>query len=245
MRPLAVPNLPQGRVHVVAVQASAAAQKLRGMGITVLSPLPDYALPAETAGHADMLLCHAGGNTVFLAPSQAFLGAALCTLGFDVRFVSSPGGAYPADVPLNVAVGKTFALGHFRHADASLRRFLERSGRRLLSVRQGYAKCSLCFVAENAFITEDAGVAAALTAAGADVLTVSSGDVALSEAHTGFFGGAAGLLAPDLLAVNGRLGTHRDGAQILAFLKKYGVAPVELSEGKITDIGGILPLMEE
>ena len=86
MRPLAVPNLPASRVCTVAVQECDAAAKLREAGVNVLSPLPNPALPAETAGHADMLLCHAGGNTVFLELSQPFLGAALSLLGFDVRY---------------------------------------------------------------------------------------------------------------------------------------------------------------
>ena len=148
-------------------------------------------------------------------------------------------------MPLNVAVSRDFALGNFRFADPSLKAFLAQSGRRLISVRQGYAKCSVCFVAPNAVITEDAGIAAALKKEGADVLLISAGDVVLSKAHSGFFGGSAGLIAPELLAVNGRLDTHRDGEKIKTFLHKYGVRALELTDGKITDIGGILPLTEE
>lgn len=245
MRPLEIPNLPQKAVRTAVMQPCAAADRLRGMGLTVLSPVPNALLPAETACHADMLMCHAGGSAVFLEPAQAFLGTAMCFLGFGVHFSVPLGRAYPADVPLNVAVGKGFTLGNMPHVDPSLRAFLEQSGRRLIRVKQGYARCSLCFVAENAFITEDSGIAAALQKEGADVLLISAGTVALSKAHTGFFGGAAGLISPDTLAVNGRLDTHADGALITAFLKKYGVRALELTDGNITDIGGILPLTEE
>ena len=245
MRPLQTPNLPQKRVRAVVMQPCAAADRLCGTGLTVLPPMPNITLHAETACHADMLLCHAGGNVVFMEPAQPLLAASLCAFGFDVRFSVPLGRAYPADVVLNVAVGKHFALGNFRYADPGLRAFLEQSGKKLVSVRQGYAKCSLCFAAENAFITEDAGIAAALEKIGADVLLISAGEVALSKAHTGFFGGAAGLIGPGTLAVNGRLDTHRDGGRIKAFLAKYGVRALELTDGKITDIGGILPLTEE
>ena len=245
MKPLAVPNLPASRVRTVVVQECAAAAKLQEAGFFVFSPLPNPELPAETAGHADMLLCHVGGSTVFIEPSQPFLGAILRLLGFDTHYCVPLGAVYPADVPLNAAVGEGFALADFRYTDPSLRAFLEQSGRRLISVRQGYAKCSLCFVCANAFITEDAGIAAALEKEGADVLLISAGDVVLSKAHTGFFGGASGLIAPDLLAVNGRLDTHRDGERIKSFLLKYGVRAMELTDGPITDIGGILPLTEE
>lgn len=245
MIPLSVPNLPEKEVRLAAVQAGPWTAVLEQYGVRVVSPAPNAALPAETAGHADMLLCHAGGRTFFAEPAQTALADELASYGFNVRFSVSLGGAYPADVRLNVAVGAGFALGNFKYADPALVSFLSRSGRRLLRARQGYAKCSLCFVAGNALITEDAGIAAALRREGADVLLISAGDVALSEAHTGFFGGASGLIAPDLLAVNGSLDTHRDGASITAFLKKYGVRALSLSDGPVTDIGGILPLMEE
>lgn len=245
MIPLAVPNLPQREVRLAGVQAGPWTAVLENYGVRVLSPAPDAALPAETAGHADMLLCHAGGRTVFAAPLQTALANELTRYGFDVRFSVPLGGAYPADVPLNAAVAKTFALCNLKHAEPALVSFLKQSGRRLLHVRQGYAKCSLCFVAENAFITEDTGIANVLRREGMEVLLISAGDVALSEAHTGFFGGASGLIASDTLAVNGSLNTHRDADRIAAFLKKYGVRAFSISDGPVTDIGGILPLTEE
>ncbi len=244
MIPLAVPNLPKREVRLAAVQAGPWAAVLEKYGVRVLSPAPETALPAETAGHADMLLCHAGGRTVFAAPSQTALAEKLAVLGFEVRFSSPLGGEYPMDVRLNVSVCKTFALGNLKHAEPSLVSLLAQSGRRLLHTRQGYAKCSLCFVAENAFITEDTGIANVLRREGMEVLLISAGDVALSDAHTGFFGGASGLIAPDTLAVNGSLNTHRDADNIAAFLIKYGVRALSLSSGPVTDIGGILPLME-
>ena len=89
------------------------------------------------------------------------------------------------------------------------------------------------------------GIAAALQPHGFDVLPLSKGDVFLSERHYGFFGGASGKIAPETLAINGSLRTHRDGERIAAFLKKHGIEPLELHSGQIADVGGILPLTEE
>ena len=245
MRPLDVPNLPVKRVRLCAAGSEPIAARLREYDVSALVPVPCPRLPEETAAHADMLLCHAGGNTVFAEPSQGRIAEELKRYGFEVRFSSPAGNAYPADVLLNVAIGKDLAAGNFQHADKGLLRHLQNGGIKLLPVKQGYAKCSLCFVTENAFITEDAGLAKTLTAAGKDVLPIAPGDVYLSERHHGFLGGAAGLLAPDTLAFTGALSAHRDGERIRAFLKKYNVRPLELTGGMITDIGGILPLMEE
>ena len=245
MRPLAVPNLPRGRAALCVMQAGPYARALRAYGVEVLSPVPCAALLPEEQEHADLLLCHPGGDTVFLEPGQRLLGASLMARGFKVRYGAPLGGAYPGNVKYNFAVGADLVLGRLDAAEPALAAYLKNSGKTPVHVRQGYAKCSLCFVTENAFITEDAAVARALVSHGQEALLISAGDVYLSEKHHGFFGGAAGLIAPDVLAVAGSLSAHRDGALIAAFLQAHGVRALELSGGKITDIGGMLPLLEE
>ena len=66
-----------------------------------------------------------------------------------------------------------------------------------------------------------------------------------TDADEVFFGGAAGLIAPDVLALNGSLRYHSDADAIRAFLKKHRITAVELFDGPIRDIGGIIPLTEE
>ena len=128
--------------------------------------------------------------------------------------------------------------------DAGLTAFLRTTGREMIQVKQGYAKCSVCFVTDRAFITEDPSIAHALEKRGADVLRIAPGDIYLSERHYGFFGGASGKLAKDRLAVAGSLAAHRDGRRIREFAQQNGVDIVELTNCPITDIGGILPLKE-
>ncbi len=242
---ITVPNLPEAPVTLAAVRdLPGVTEALRTLGVRVFSPVPDPDLPEETAAHTDMLLCHAGGNVCFIAPGQKAMGEQLRREGFSVVFTSRPGAAYPEDIRLNAAVAGDFTLGRFDSVDAGLTAYLRQSGREMIPVKQGYAKCSTCFVTDNAFITEDPSVALALERRGADVLRVTPGDVYLSERHHGFFGGASGKLAKDRLAVAGRLSSHRDGGAIRAFAAAHGVEIVELTDGRITDIGGILPLKE-
>lgn len=241
-----VPHLPEAPVTLAAVrdfrEITAA---LSALGVRTLSPAPNRVLPAETAEHADMLLCHADGNVCFVSPEQTALSDRLRTEGFAVHFSAPPGGEYPKDILLNVAINRDFALGRFGNVDRGLIEHLRNTGRELLPVRQGYAKCVLCYVTENAFITEDPSIAKALEQRGAEVLRIAPGDVYLSERHHGFFGGSTGKLSPDRLAITGRLATHRDGDRIRAFAAARGVEIVELTAGRIVDIGGILPLKEK
>ena len=240
-----VPNLPEAPVTLAAVcDDSPLTEALGALGVAAVSPVPSPVLPEETSRHADRRRCHAGGAVCFVAPEQPALAERRRREGFTVRFSAPPGAVYPDDIRLNAAVGKDLALGLFAHTDKGLTAFLRQTGRALIPVKQGYAKCGLCFVTENAFITEDPSLAEALERRGAEVLRIAPGDVYLSERHHGFFGGAAGKLAPDKLAVTGSLSFHRDGDRIRVFCAAHGVAIVELTNDRIIDIGGILPLKQ-
>lgn len=240
------PHLPTGRVRVLFAACSQEAEtRLRAMGVTVLHPAPEPALEPELRTHADLVCCTLGSDSAFVSATQTSLLAAISALGGHPTVVPPPATPYPGDVRLNVLTGKNYALGRFRHTDSSLLDTLRKSGRSLLDVRQGYAKCAVCPIEDDACITDDPGIAKVLRTFGKDVLLTEKGDVALSDRHFGFFGGAAGMLAPNLLVVNGSLRFHRDEKQIRSFLAGYGVELLELTDGRITDIGGLIPLTEE
>lgn len=238
------PNLPDKKISLCAVQNDAEIIKaLNKLGIAALSPEKDSSLYEEVSCHADMLLCHTGYNKIILAPSQKKLYNELNKRGFEIIFSEELKEAYPADILLNVAVSKSFACANFNFSSKILLKSLQ--DKTLINVKQGYTKCSLCFVSENAYITEDTGIAAVLRSKGADVLLIEKGDIFLSEKHYGFFGGAAGKISGNELAVCGKLSTHRNSKVIEEFLYKHCVSPVELCNGQIRDIGGILPLTQE
>ncbi len=236
------PNLPEKKVSLCAVQGNCdIINALHKSGINTLSPEKDNTLSEEVSSHTDMLLCHTGNNKIILAPSQKKLYNELKQLGFEVLFSEELKECYPEDILLNVAVSKSFACANFAFTSKILLENLQ--NRTLINVKQGYTKCSVCFVNENAYITEDTGIAAALRNIGSDVLLIEKGDIILSEKHFGFFGGATGKISQNELAICGSLSSHRNGKEIKDFLYKHRVAPVELLDGKIRDIGGILPLM--
>ncbi len=236
------PNLPDKKISLCAVQYdSEIINTLHNMGIEAISPEKDNNLSEEVSCHADMLICHTGNNKIILAPSQKKLYNELRTRAFEVVFSEPLNEFYPEDILLNVAVSKNFACGNFSFTSKKLLDSLQ--NKPLINVKQGYTKCSLCFVTENAYITEDKGIAHALKKTGCDVLLIEKGDIYLSEKHFGFFGGATGKISPNELAIYGCLISHRNGKEIETFLNKHGVAPVELCDGQIKDIGGILPLI--
>ncbi len=239
-----IPNLPDRNVGLVLVKNEKKTVKaLEALGVTALCPAKNAVLDEEVSEHADMLCCYAGNGVCVLAPGQDKLQKELETRGFTVKLSVPLTGKYPGDIALNAALTENCAIANFDHTDKTLLDCI--NNKRKVYIKQGYAKCSLCIVSENAFITEDEGAAKALRENGMRVLLISAGDVELSEKHTGFFGGAAGKLSPTHLAVNGSLRYHRDGEKIKAFLRENGVEAIELFDGRIRDIGGILPLKED
>ncbi len=236
------PNLPEGRVTLAAAgDYKEIKEALANEGIKTLS-FSNRILPDETKRHSDMLICHIGGEYIFCEPdiNHDILKAS----GFSVLFSDRIKEKYPDDVKLNIAVSKSFYICNPKTADSLITVKLSAT-KKLYPVKQGYTKCSVCFVTENAVITEDPSIYEVLTGSEIDVLLISQGDIYLSEAHSGFFGGSSGKISRDILAVTGELKYHRDEKLIRQFCEKHGVKIKELKKGRITDIGGILPLKEK
>lgn len=235
-----IPNLPQSRVSLAAVgnypEIIAALNK---EGIKTIS-FESKILPSEVSRHADMLICHIGSYHIFAEPSLDT--EILKKEGFNICFTDEISAKYPLDVKLNVAVGNGFFLYNPKTADTYLTDELLLTGRIGVSTNQGYTKCSTCFVSENAVITEDPSIYKALKKTLIDVLLISKGDIYLSDKHEGFFGGSSGKIDKNTLAVTGELKYHKDGDKIKEFCLRHGVEIKELVKGRITDIGGILPL---
>ena len=237
---ISVPNLPDNKISLAAVGSyPQIISALHSIGINTVS-FENKNLPEEVCRHQDMILCHTGGNTVFLDPSQD--KAVLENKGFSVKYSCAAEKEYPEDVKLNIAVSDNFFICNKKTCDKALLNALEAAGKHPVYVNQGYTKCSVCFVTENAVITEDEGIYKALKAFGADTLLISKGDIYLSDNHYGFFGGSTGKIDKSTLAVTGSLSTHSDGEKIRDFCKKHGVEILELTQDRIIDVGGILPL---
>ncbi|MEG1686338.1 MAG: hypothetical protein RR276_00500 [Angelakisella sp.] len=154
------------------------------------------------------------------------------------------GNIYPNDISLNFLMQKNYCFGMCSNMPLQVKNYCVYAGLQPVAVKQGYARCSVAVVSANAAITADTGLYDAMTAIGIDVLLIGAGDILLSGYDTGFIGGCCGLLDRDKLAFAGNLDCYQFGDSIKLFLKKHNVTPVMLHGGKLTDIGGILPLAE-
>ncbi len=241
-KPLEKANLPQNKVCHVVVSGEYPLflKELECNGVTTIITQSCPDIMPQVANHADMLFSHLGKGRYFIEKSQSYLKSILDKIGFvcenDIIELSVD---YPADSLLNAALfDKRLICG--RQSVTVYNDYVDD----LVTVKQGYTKCSICPVDERSMITDDKSVHDVCAALGFDVLLVNKGSVVLNGFDYGFIGGCCGKLADDILAFCGDLRTHSDWRQIDSFIRERGVFPLNLSSDYLTDIGSILPITE-
>lgn len=245
MKYIEKPNLPQSRVGVVAISscASESIRKLNNLGIKTIKIKPDIRLPLPINSHADIQMLHIGKAYIFSQNEHLYTGES--DIKFDRHIISEiPGRIYPDDVRLNCSIIGNKVICNPKTISKDVLDYFERNSYSIINVNQGYSKCSVCIVNENSIITDDKSIFTAAQKFFDDVLFVSKGSVRLNGYNYGFIGGCCGKIDKDRLAFNGIIESHTDYKLILDFLNKHNINCVELNNSPLTDIGGILPLME-
>lgn len=147
---------------------------------------------------------------------------------------------YPKNVYLNAVNLKNSFIHNLKFTDPTLLHHIK--GKKLINIKQGYSKCSIALVSENALITSDKGIYNVLTPLGFDILLIPSGDISLPGLDCGFIGGTCGLISKNKMVFFGNLENHSYGNQVKNFLTKYNVEPIYLSSDKLIDRGSILTI---
>lgn len=245
MKYIEKPNLPQGRVGAVAISCHAleAIDCLNNMGIKTIEINPDLRFPEPINTHADLQLLHIYKNYIYSQIEHLCIGES--ELNFNFRKIAElPGSKYPDDVRLNCTIIGNKIICNTKTVSANILKFAETNNYTVINTNQGYSKCSVCVVDENTIITDDKSVFTAAQKFLNDVLFVSKGSIRLDGYNYGFIGGCCGKIDKNKLAFNGAIESHTDYKLITDFLNYHQIECVELSNERLTDIGGILPLTE-
>ena len=149
------------------------------------------------------------------------------------------GYSYPENIKYNgVQVGKYF-IHNTNFTAQRLMAAVKNAGLIPVHVNQGYTKCSIVVVDENAIITSDKGIRNALLPLGIDVLLISVGSVKLKGLPYGFLGGASGRIENTII-FNGDLSEHPDYINISNFIFDRGLILQYFDEYPLEDIGSII-----
>ena len=241
-------NLPQNDIKhcVISEDAKDTAQFLNKLGIETLFVEKSLNLDDEVSTHTDLLFSYCGKKRAVIAPNQANLSAIVKKLGCRVEVAEfEPFSPYPDDILLNSAIINETIICKTDKTSKHLLQFAENNNFNILNSKQGYSKCSICIVNENAIITEDNGIVRLLKNSQINVLKIEGDFIKLSESHSGFLGGASGKIGKNKIFFNGNLEEHPSYQEIINFLDLYNVKPFYDKSYKLTDIGSIIPITEK
>lgn len=239
------PNLPNSAVALCAISSkeNKLIEKLKSLGIDVLEVDAIGEIDSPVASHADMQIHHLKNNRLIMSPHNRKLILNAEYYGFSVTTAQALDKKYPKDIIYNIARVGDICFCNEKFCSETILDELKKMNVSIVSVAQGYAKCSTCVVSENAIISEDPSIVQAAKSCGLDVLHISYGDVVLEGYTYGFLGGCCGLIDKKTIAFTGDISTHRDYKEICRFLKKHDLKTICLSTRKLLDVGGIIPLI--
>lgn len=147
---------------------------------------------------------------------------------------------YPDNIFLNGLVLNKFFVHNLKHTDPIF--LTELKNKQLINVKQGYTKCSVLPIRNDAVITSDIGIQKALINLNIDVLLLPPGDILLPGLDYGFIGGVGGMISENSMAFFGDLSKYEFGNEVKHFLFKYDVEPIYLNKGKLIDRGSLFAL---
>lgn len=213
----------------------------QGLNIIKTSPCSD--LPFLERYHADLQCVCLNEDHLIVLKNGTELQDSLKKL--HINFKLSRKNAvpkYPGNVLLNCAEIGKYVFCNQKYADQSVVEYCEKFNKELVSVAQGYTKCSTAVVAQDALITADPSIYHAAAGLGLDVLKIQEGHIFLKGYPYGFIGGCCAKLTNDILAFTGKIKEHPDYEKIKSFTLNRGVHLHTLYEGPLTDTGGMIVL---
>ena len=212
------------------------------MGFNIIkTPEIDFVYDA-ISGHPDIMLHKISANEVVCEPrvyDYFHLKLPEMKITKGASFLKA---IYPYDIAYNVCSVSNKIFCNIPNTEKEILKRYDEMGFDIIHVNQGYTKCSICVVSDNAIITADKGICKAAEKNRIDVLMVDDKDIKLKGFEHGFIGGATGLISKNKLAVNGNIERHREYIKIINFCKKYNVEVISLNDGEITDLGSIIAM---
>lgn len=241
------PHLPEKQVKNVVLGCEYNEEiykNLKKLGIKPIFITKSTNVRQGIRNHADLAFCPLTSDKFLLSKEQTNLSDKLKNLGYNTEFIEEDLGAdYPNDVFLNcVIIGKHIIYNPDTVAQkirdfVTLNKFIE------IPIKQGYTKCSIAPVTIDSFITDDISIGSRAAEFGFDVLVISKGDIKLQNFNYGFIGGATGKISHNKMIITGAAEKLSDCDKIKKFLYKHDVELIELTHGKVEDIGSIFPLV--
>lgn len=212
-----------------------------GNNYEIIPSVTCHELDKPVCAHPDMVLFKIGRKEFICAPNVYDEYKKLLS-DFGVKLICGKKelkSNYPEDIAYNVLKTDNFALGNFSHTDETIINFLDKEKIKMINVKQGYSKCSVCSFSNGA-ITADCGIYSALKNNDVDALKIPCGEILLPGYNYGFIGGASGENEQGEIFFFGNIKKTSFGKEILNFLWAKGKTVHQIENTKLTDVGTIM-----
>ena len=239
------PNLPDKKISLAALSCnfSGIIAALNNFSIKTIKIYNNQKLDGGVRSHADMNILHLGENKIIANREQGEAVKQLKSFGFEIIYPDNIiKKDYPDNVALNSVIINDKVICKYNNTEKKLKEFITKKNYRVIDVKQGYSKCSVCIVNENSIITSDESIKSKAVEAGLNVLKISSGYIKLPGYDYGFIGGCSGFIDKNKLAFTGNVFFHPDGKRIADFCNNLNVEIICLSDDLLVDVGSIIPL---
>lgn len=239
------PFIPKGNEKIAIIDGRISNESIKILekrNIKVIRTIKCEDVDEGISYHPDIVLNPIDEKTLIVAPNLfQFYYKKLSPFGFDIiKGESYLSNKYPNDILYNLGRINNIAIHNFNWTDLKLKKELEKREIKLVQVPQGYTKCSLAVIGNNAGITADKIIYEKLKSLGCDMILIEPGHIELPGFNYGFIGGCMGKLSEEEIIISGRLELHPDYERIINFIKKYNKEIIYLSEDKLIDLGTII-----
>ena len=239
------PNLPTEKVKCVLVDnriSPTSVENLKKEGIEVIFTKNIDNLYDAVKSHPDMQIHHLGENNFICEPTVFDYYKKILPDADIISGKTELNEKYPFDIAYNAAWVGNYVFHNFSYTDSILYEYYQALNLKLINVKQGYSKCSIAVINDNAIITSDLKVAQICENYNIDVLYVNPEDIRLNTLSNGFIGGICGKIDIDILAVNGNIQKLKSYDKIKTFLDKYCIKTINLNDEIPYDVGSIIPI---
>ena len=217
---------------------------LKRMNLRTIKTIKCNEVHESISYHPDIVIHPINHTTLIIAPNVfEYYQENLSNMGINLikgeKYLNSK---YPDDIAYNVGRLKGIAIHNFKYTDEILKFYLKKENLDFVNVSQGYTKCSLAVVGEDAAITADYPMYKKLSSLGYRILLIQPGYVSLEGQNYGFIGGTNGSLCNGKSVISGSIDEHPNKDEILKFFAQNNTNLKFLSQKNILDIGTIITL---
>lgn len=189
-------------------------------------------------GHPDLFLAQINENLVVAPNCPKYIIEYFNSHSISYQLGQElVGFSYPQIARYNVSANQKYLLCNLSICDPHILKWSDEL--EIISVNQGFCRCSTLILPQNIFITSDKGIAQTLEKQKLNVHLFSDKNIVLSGYKHGLLGGCLGIDEENKrVIVSGSLATFERGKQLRLLFQDSAYDLLELGNTVLHDVGG-------